>query len=172
MSPTDFEPIGESLKRVARKTPADTAYKRGIAFGAHNTDPESAVLAQDDRFEGFVTRDVVTAPRDLREFLHPDAYMEIPTLAGEMSTLEDYNEIEAEGAGYLKLADTGAIDATSVVGTPLTFENGKLRVAAEGEKFYFELTANSAVASSGFPNRNGALRIRARRRDGMVPVTT
>ena len=51
-------------------------------------------------------------------------------------------------------------------------QNGKLRVAAEGEKFYFELTANSAVASSGFPNRNGALRIRARRRDGMVPVTT
>lgn len=167
---TNFEPIGEVIKTVARKTPSGTAYKRGIAFGEHATDPNAAILATGTNFAGFVTRDTVLSPRDLREFLHPDHLLETPTIAGEMATLKDYNEIEAEGADHLVLDGTGAINSSAVVGTKLSFNAGRLRVAQEGENYYFIITANSAVASSQFANRNGALRIRARRADGLIPT--
>lgn len=168
---TNFEPIGEITKAVSLKTPSGNAYPRGTAFGNHATDPNAAILATGTNFAGFVTRDTVLLPRNLREFLHPNAILETPTIAGEMATLEDYNEIEAEGADYLVLDGTGAINSSAVVGTKLSFNAGKLRVAQEGENYYFEVTANSAVASSQFASRNGALRIRARRTSGLIPTT-
>ncbi len=170
MSPTNFEPIGECIKKVARKTPAGLVAPRGLAFGAHPTDPEACVLAQAGIFEGFVTREVVLE-RTLRELYMPETYFETPTVAGSMGTLDLYNEIEAEGAAYLVLSGAGLIGADAVVGTLLTFTDGKLRVADEGEVYYFEITANSAVVGGMFNSRNGELRIRARYTSGGVPIT-
>lgn len=169
MSPLNFEPIGQCTRRVHRKTPTGADYKRGIAFGDDNTDPEKAALAGSTKFEGFLSRDAVQA-RSLRDLLHPDSLLESPTISGEMATLEDFDEIEAEGTDFLVLTGTGVINSSAGVGTKLGFDgNGKLRVAQPGDNYYFEVTANSAVSSSAFPSRNGELRIRARRTSGHIP---
>lgn len=133
---------------------------RGLALGAHATDPESLDLAGGKNFIGHLTRRVVVGGLTLADRVFgvtsaTPVGLESPFTDGLEVTVERAEEIEVEGWAYL-YSGTGQIVPGTAVGAALSFINGLLRIAQSGDNVYYQLTANNLT-----PMTVGTLRIRA-----------
>lgn len=108
-----------------------SAAVRGTPLGAHATDGESFALAGPKNFMGFLERDCTVEGPTLADHIYPGR-LELPYKAGYEVSVIKASEFEAEGTDYLLLSGTGYLSSTTAVGTPITVENGKLRVAVLG----------------------------------------
>ena len=134
---------------------------RGLALGAHATDPESFDLANHNNFIGVLTRRVIVGGLSLADRVFgvtsaTPVGLESPFTDGLEVTVERAEEIECEGADYL-YSGTGIIVTGSTPGaTNLSYKDGKLRITQSGENVNALLTANNLT-----PMTAGNLRIRA-----------
>jgi hypothetical protein len=155
---TRGEPISRTYAAVA---------VRGLAVASHATDAAQSIAAGPAGFLGFLVQEVKAAGPGLREAVHnvgnDDTGIRNAVKAGGAVTIQDADMVEIEGSDYLDAADPGAIDALTAIETELTFEAGKFSEAALGNRVYFVVTANSAVASSTLAAKNGGIRIIAKR---------
>ncbi len=156
-----------SLFEILRRDPSINASgkyaadaPRGLALGAHATDPESFALAQHNNFIGHLTRRVVTGGLTITDrFLGVTSAepvgVESPFKVGEEVSVEKAHEIEAEGSDYLVTSGTGALTAGTSIPNPCSFKDGKLRLTQGGEIANYMLTAVALT-----PNTAGNLRCR------------
>lgn len=127
---------------------------RGLALGAHATDPEALDVAQGNTFTGHLTRRVAVGGLSLADRVFGTTS---PVPVGVESAFQDglevsvekAEEIEVEGGGYLLLSGTGAITGATAIGTPLSFKNGLLYVAQAGDTPFYNLTANNLTSTDG-----------------------
>jgi hypothetical protein len=152
---------------VSRKLAS--AAVRGLAVGAHATDPETFIAASGRNFLGHLTRDVTTDGARLVDHVFGTTSaepvgIEYPFKVGEYVSAEKARTIEAEGGDLLVLAGGTAISGATAVGTRLTFAAGKLAVAAAGEDYSYVLIGQLT------PLEAGGVRILAEARTGTVPA--
>ncbi len=132
---------------------------RGLALGAHTTDPDSLALASGGNFVGHLTRRVVVGGLSLADRVFgvtsaTPVGLESPFTDGLEVSVERAEEVELEGPAYL-YSGTGMITSATTVPQDLSFINGLVRVAQAGENVYYTLTANNLT-----PMTTGNLRIR------------
>jgi len=124
-----------------------SAAVRGLALGAHASDPLSFSIAEHNNFIGFLTRDVQSGGLTLaqRVFGVPGTTpvgMESPFTAGEEVSLEKADEIEIEGPAHL-YSGTGQITEATAVPTNVSVKEGKWRQSQGTERVNGTLTANA-----------------------------
>lgn len=153
--------LGDPMSRlfpagyVSPNTPGTVIYPRGTAAGAagggyqSTQDILAAVLASGNNFLGFLTRDVADQGPSLFEVDIPTNPLALPFTAGLECTLEKADEVECESSLYIQTSGTGAITASTALGTNLSFTNGKFYVAQSGDTAFFELTGNSGLPGNG-----------------------
>jgi hypothetical protein len=141
---------------------------RGLALGAVGAvpvggatanDPESFDYANANTFIGHLTRRVVVGGLSLADRVFGTTSpvpvgVESGFYDGLEVTVEDAQEIEAEGASYLSA--TNPVTTATAVGTQLTFVAGLFSVAQAGQQNWYTLTANNLTSTDGV-----SLRIRA-----------
>ena len=137
---------------------------RGLALGAHATDPEQLALATGKTFTGHLTRRVVVGGMSLADRVFGvTSAVPVGTESGFTDgmevTVEKAEEIEVEGASYIQLTGTGLINGATAIGTPLSFVNGLFYVAQAGDTAYYNLTANNLTSSDGTSLRIRAIKI-------------
>lgn len=122
-------------------------------------------------FRGFVTRDVITSvPTPTFSELstagdRPNIPFESQFQAGFEGTLEDANEFEAEGPFLSSGNGAKDINAATAVGTPCSFVNGVVCVAATGQYAEFLL------AEQQTPSIAGNVRCRFEKQYGIIKGT-
>lgn len=133
-------------------------FRRGIALAQHPTDPDQAVLANDDRaFMGFVTRDITAEGPTALDSIYPGR-METPFKTGGAVGVDSGGiEIEAEGPDVVMISGGRAVAGNTAVGTLLAFQDGKLALATSTKLAFFVLAAQIPPVESA----NG-FRVRAR----------
>lgn len=138
------------------------AAPRGTPIMRDTTDPTKGALAN-GRTLGFLVRDVQDGGPSVtdRAELFPGR-LELPDATGGPSSLELFDEVEAEGPGYILLSGTGAIAANTARGTKLSFSGGRFYQAQGADIVQFVLADNSGLAGTALvPEVSGNLRIRA-----------
>jgi hypothetical protein len=139
--------------QVSRKYAA--AALRGTPLGAHASDNDSFALAGPKNFMGFLERDCTLTGPTLADHVYPGR-LELPYKAGYEVSVIKASAFEAEGSNYLLLSGTGALSNSTAIGTPVTVENGLLRVAVLGTDIPYWTVSAKAVD----PVDAGAVRLR------------
>ena len=166
--------LGDPISRVfpqnyvSVNNPGQLIYPRGTAIGAASVeggapDIYAAEPASGNNFLGFLTRDVVDQGPTLLEIDIPTQPLALPFTAGQECSAEKGEEVECEGTQYIRTSGTGAISASTAIGTKLSFDGyGRFYVAQNTDTAYFTLTGNSGLAGSTLaPSVAGNLRILA-----------
>ena len=132
-----------------------SAAVRGLALGAHASDPESAALAGGTNFIGFLTRAVQVGGPVLADHVYPGR-LELPFNAGDEVSLCKADEVELEdkllvGTATTRLvtSGTGAISTSTSVGAELSFTSGKVYVKQSGDITYYTLSAQLTPETAG-----------------------
>lgn len=151
----------KSGKYTVGGSDGDVTAVRGLALGAHPSDPTSLALAQGTNFLGFMTRRMVVGglqpiERILGVISATPEGIESPFVDGQEVTVESAEQVEVEGPGHL-YSGTGQISEVTAVGEPLSFKDGKLRKTQSGEITYATLMATALT-----PMTSGNLRIRVK----------
>jgi hypothetical protein len=133
---------------------------RGLALGAHPTDPEQFSPAGPNTFTGHLTRRVVVGGLSLADRVFGTTSpvpvgVESAFYDGLDVTVEKGEEVELEGSNYLLLSGVAAVLTSTPVGTQLSFRNGLVCVAQTGDTAWNTLTANNLTSTDG-----SSLRIR------------
>ncbi len=141
----------------------DAVAPRGLALGAHATDPTKFDLAQSNNFIGVLTRDVTAAGLSLADRMFgrtsdDPVGLEGPFTAGEPVSVEKPHEMELEGYDLFIQSGTGAITTSTAIPQKLSYFNGRLRISQSGEDVNMHLTGNNLPSTDGV-----ALRIRVER---------
>lgn len=108
--------------------------------GASASDRPKGVLANTAAI-GFLKRFIVNGgpPLTERADLWP-GHAELPDAMGGMTTLDPlYEAYEAEGEEFLLLSGTGKLQASTPVGTLISFKNGKAYIAQSGDVPQYKL---------------------------------
>lgn len=110
------------------------------------TEPDKGVAATGELL-GFLLRDVTAdGPTTEQRAGIWGKELELPWVAGEECTLEPPPDaFEVEGDSYCLLSGTGQVDATTTIGTQISFVDGKIRVAQEGDDVLYRVGDNSAL---------------------------
>jgi hypothetical protein len=161
-TPLNASAIFQSPTFISAPVGTETAV-RGLALGAHKTNPEQFDLAAGNSFIGHLTRRVVQGGLTLSDRVFgvtsaAPVGLESPFSDGDAVTVERAEEIECEGPNYLMLSGTGAVSSGTTVPQSLSFFTGRLRVAQAGDVVVYTLTANNLTPTD---DGNNDLRIRA-----------
>ncbi len=132
----------------------DVAAPRGLALGAHATEPDRFTLADHSNFIGHLTRDVVAGGLSVNDrfFGRTSADpvgLEAPFTPGDPVSVEKAEEIELEGADYLWLSGSGSVSTSTTIPQKMSFLQGRLRISQSGEDVNYYLTANNLPATDG-----------------------
>ena len=130
---------------------------RGLAMGYDTSDNTKLVPATGTNFTGHLQRAVVSDGATLEERVFNNG-MEYAYEMGGQCSVRDAVVIEAEGDDLLVTSGTGALSDSTSVGTALSFNDGKLRVAQAGDETFYRVAAADLT-----PQVSGNVRIRARR---------
>lgn len=119
---------------------------RGLAIMRSTTEPDKGVAATGELL-GFLLRDVTEdGPTTEQRAGVWGKELELPWVAGGECTLEPPPDaFEVEGDAYCLLSGTGQVDATTTIGTQISFVSGKIRVAQEGDDALYRVGDNSAL---------------------------
>lgn len=130
----------------------------GLAQSAAAEDGDYCLLAQGTlAFMGHLTRDIDETGDTIADHVFAGR-LERPFKFGASVGIEAAIEIEAEGEDHLLLTGTGAITDALTAGTALlSFKDGKLYIAQEGDTPFYVLSAYLD------PKGDADFRIRARR---------
>ena len=156
------------LGRIYELADPDVPVKRGRAVGAHSSDPTKVIDAAPGNFIGFLSRDVTKDGATLAS-LHglPDSNggdfdpLETPIKSGDYSTVEHADIFEAEGDDFVIDSGTGALSASTTVGTLLEFFGGKLRERQGTNKP--EFVVDGILTGANLVDSTNAFRVIARR---------
>ena len=153
---------------------AGTAFIEGTPAAGQDASELVALSDGTKLFAGFITRDVLAAVggvpavpvptySELSTGGNPNIPFETAFSAGGEGALEDAEQYEAEGTGYISSGNGGRdITAATAIGTKLSFYGGKSCVAQSGDRSEFEL------AEIEVPSVPGNIRIRARKIHGVT----
>lgn len=161
MPNTTFE-IRRAIAGYQASGVLDTAAVRGTPLGAHATvdgkfvlaGTASAPAATGSNFVGFLERDCVVGGPTLPDHVYPNR-IELPYTAGFEVSVIKAAEVEVEGGDRLLITGTGSLSTNTVVGTKITFREGKFAAAQSGETVYGTVSANNLT-----PATENALRMR------------
>lgn len=129
--------------------PTSASVLRGTALAQHPSDPDQAILANDDRaFLGFVTRDVTLEGATLADSVFPGR-IETPFKSGSSVGIDSGAlEVEVEGADIAMTSGSRAVSGSTAVGTLLSFQDGRVATATSNKLAYFQLAAQVTPVDS------------------------
>lgn len=122
-----------------------SAAVRGIAVSTNTTDASEQPTAQlasasNPRFMGHLHRDITVAGGPTVEDQVFNKGLEAPDKAGQETSVERVYMYAAESAAYIEQV-TNPLVAATPLGTPVTFLNGKAKIAAVGDYAFYVLDA-------------------------------
>ena len=153
---------------------AGTAFMEGVPPADQDASGLVALSDGSQLFAGFITRNVLAAVggvpavpvptySELSTGGNPNIPFETAFSAGLEGSLEDADEYEAEGVGYVSSGNGGRdITALTAIGTKLSFYGGVTCIAQSNNRAEFEL------AEIQTPSTPGNVRIRARKIYGVT----
>ncbi len=118
---------------------------RGLAVVPDPSNPDNLIKAQGTKGH-LLERDVV-AEIPLDTFVFTPG-LEVPVKVGLSATARRARQVEAEGADYIQLSGTGALDANSTAGTELGFNEGRYREKQAEDELAGVIRANLAADES------------------------
>ncbi|MHB1308289.1 MAG: hypothetical protein ACYDC1_06280 [Limisphaerales bacterium] len=122
-----------------------SAAVRGLALGAHASDPAAFAAAGVNNFIGFLQRAVTAdGPALLDHMLPGRTELDMPFKAGGFVAVEKGEEVEAGGTAYL---DT--ISEITAIGTEVTFIAGKFKPVAVGNTAFYFVSAILGADADG-----------------------
>ena len=125
---------------------------RGLAVSSNTVAGDEQITvalsqANNPRYLGHLARAVTVAggPTE-HQLLFPDD-LEYPDKIGRETTVEQPEIFSVEGTDYLE-ASTSPIDVNTALGSPITFKDGKLKVAVVGDYAHLTLLGRPTVVDS------------------------
>lgn len=161
-----FEITRRNMASVNVSAILSFAALRGTALAFSLTDDTAFKLADDGvNFAGFLTRDVISGGLTTSERVQgmrisdTPVALESPFKVGGEVSVELAEEIEVEGASYILTSGTGDASA-AVVGSKISFRNGKACLAQSGDVVRGVVAAKWTAAADLYDDANNSLRLR------------
>lgn len=129
-----------------------SAALRGLAVSISSVDDNgqvTAVAAQQNNanFIGHLVRDITTAGGPTTDDQLFNKGLESPGKAGRENSVEIVDEYEAEGTDFIEQT-TNPLLVNTPLGTPISFKNGKAKIAVTGEYAFYVLAGVIAPRDS------------------------